>query len=133
MTAPASTGTARPAGYPNANPSRNVAVMGQCGVCGGPLPPGRARRWCSDACRQAAWRRRNQPPATAPQLPPSRPRKPGTVYECPDCETRLLGEQRCDDCGIFMRRLGPGGICPCCDEPIAFQELTDSQPPDPVA
>jgi len=47
----------------------------------------------------------------------------GTVYECPEYETRLLGAQFCEDCRSFMRRLGPGGNCPCCDEPIAFEEL----------
>jgi hypothetical protein len=110
-------------------PPRNATVTARCALCNETLPPGRPRQWCSDACRQAAWRRRNQPAApTRAPVPPSRPRKPSTVYECPDCETRYLGEQRCEDCAKFMRRLGPGGLCPCCDEPITFQELTDSQP-----
>ena len=53
------------------------------------------------------------------RLPPRSPR-PATVYECPSCETRYLGEQRCPDCGIFCRRVGPGGPCPHCDEPVAL-------------
>lgn len=78
------------------SPSRNVSVTARCGVCDGPLPAGRTRTWCSDACRQAAWRRRHQPGLPTPVLPAVRPRKPGTVYECASCGTRQLGQQRCD-------------------------------------
>jgi hypothetical protein len=39
------------------------------------------------------------------------------------CETRYLGQQRCPDCGIFCRRVGHGGLCPHCDEPVALQDL----------
>jgi predicted nucleic acid-binding Zn ribbon protein len=105
---------------------RNGSVTDRCAVCDDPMPLGRPRMTCSDACRQALWRRRHQPPPpSAPQLPASRPRKPGTVYECPACDIRLLGVQRCE-CGSFMRRLGPGGLCPCCDEAITFEELATS-------
>jgi hypothetical protein len=104
-------------------PSRNVCVTAACASCGGPLPAGRPRRWCSDACRQAGFRRRHQLTPVQPQLPPARPRKPVTVYECPECESRALGEQRCADCSVFMRRLGLGGLCPCCDEPVTVDEL----------
>ncbi len=53
-------------------PSRNDGVtIRPCPVCGtGYLPAGR-RQHCSDACRQAAWRRRHLP--AAPRRP-SRPR-----------------------------------------------------------
>ena len=34
-----------------------------------------------------------------------------------------LGQQRCEDCGVFMRHIGFGGLCPCCDEPLAAIEL----------
>ncbi len=105
------------------SPSRNATVTARCAACGGPLPAGRVRTWCSDACRQAAWRRRHSPSPTTVQLPSIRPRSTGTVYECPDCDTRLLGGQRCEDCGTFMRRLGPGGLTPCCDEPVTVDEL----------
>ncbi|MGH2364008.1 MAG: hypothetical protein ACRDHX_05070, partial [Chloroflexota bacterium] len=40
------------------------------------------------------------------------------AYECSGCGVRLLGEQRCPDCGLFARRLGLGGLCPHCDEPV---------------
>jgi hypothetical protein len=36
---------------------------------------------------------------------------------------RAVGEQRCADCSVFMRRLGLGGLCPCCDEPVTVDEL----------
>jgi len=104
-------------------PSRNGSVTATCGACGRPLPTGRARAWCSGACRQAAWRRRHQPAPTPPELPPAQPRKASTVYECTECGTRLVGQQRCDQCGTFMQRVGPGGPCPCCDEPVAISEL----------
>lgn len=107
-------------------PPRNGSVTdGCCVVCEGPLPAGRPRTTCSDRCRQAWWRRRHQRPATAPEaLPEARPARAGTVYECPACETRLLGEQRCE-CGSFMRRLGRGGLCPDCEVPITVEELME--------
>jgi hypothetical protein len=46
-----------------------------------------------------------------------------TVYVCPSCETRFLGQQRCPDCGLFCRRVGPGGPCPHCEEPVALADL----------
>lgn len=45
------------------------------------------------------------------------------VYACPSCDTRFLGEQRCPDCGLFGRRVGPGGLCPHCEEPVALADL----------
>jgi predicted amidophosphoribosyltransferase len=45
------------------------------------------------------------------------------VYECEGCGIRLLGEQRCEECGSFMRRVGRGGLCPCCDQPITLEEI----------
>jgi hypothetical protein len=108
-------------------PSRNGSVTGGCQVCGGPLPIGRPRSTCSDACRQAKWRRVHQSPQlTAPVLPAARSHKAVTVYECADCGTRLLGTQFCDSCHTFMLRLGVGAVCPNCDEPITFDELRDA-------
>ena len=88
------------------------------------VPTGR-RRHCSDACRQAAWRRRHTQPTPQPPLPPKRHRRAVTVYQCPSCDTRALGEQRCDDCNTFMRAIGIGGQCPECLFPIAITELTE--------
>lgn len=106
-------------------PSHNTSVTDNCCVCGDPLPTGRPRRTCSDPCRQAAWRRRHQPEPSTPVLPAAQPQKPHTVYECPECGARLLGTQICTDCHTFMRRLGPGGSCPYCDEPVTIDELLD--------
>ena len=107
-------------------PSPNGSVTDSCSVCGGPLPAGRPRTTCSDACRQAAWRRRHQPQLTPAPPPPAVARKPRTVYECPDCGTRALGVQFCEECHTFMHRLGYGGISPCCGEAVTYDELTES-------
>jgi hypothetical protein len=45
------------------------------------------------------------------------------VYECPDCGERQAGTRRCPDCNLFMRRVGPGGSCPHCDEPVLVTDL----------
>ena len=56
-----------------------------CAQCGSSFTPVGRRRWCSDACRQSAWRRRRAAPR------PTQPAKIDTVYECPQCQTRYLG------------------------------------------
>jgi hypothetical protein len=91
--------------------------MTTCEVCGKAFSRSGRRRHCSDACRQTVWRRRSQ----APKEPLVG--NVDTVYQCPSCEARFLGEQYCEDCHSFARRLGPGGTCPCCDEPISILEL----------
>lgn len=108
-------------------PSRDATVTAaNCPICQQQLPPGRPRRWCSPACRQAAYRRRTSTPAVPPTaLPAPRSRRDGTVYRCPECDTRLLGEQRCPDCNTYALRLGPGGPCPHCDEPVATIDLQE--------
>jgi predicted nucleic acid-binding Zn ribbon protein len=105
-------------------PSGNDAVTIPCPVCATPFVPTGKRRYCRDACRVAAHRRRQRPdPATATVVPAGRPRGKSTLYECDNCATRAVGTQRCEDYGTFMRRVGPGGLCPCCDEPITIDEL----------
>jgi hypothetical protein len=108
-----------------APPPRDDSVtIRTCPACGQPFTPSGRRRWCSDACKQAACRRRATPPAPAPALPARRPKRPVTVYECGQCGFRALGQQRCDDCGTFMSAVGTGGLCPRCDEPVAIRELS---------
>jgi hypothetical protein len=87
-------------------PWRNDGGTIACAQCGQRVPAvGR---------RQAAWRHR-QP--VAPGVPATlRSPRPATLYECPVCGTRSLGEQRCADCGLFGRRVGPG-------EPVAVTDL----------
>jgi len=106
---------------PSRDDSRNDTAA--CPACGQPFTPAGRRRWCSDACRQAAWRRRQ--PRTPTEPPPPRSRTNDTIYECPDCGQRQLGQQRCDECGIFTRRIGPGGTCPHCDELVAITDIQD--------
>jgi len=110
-----------------AGPSRDASVTPGCLLCGHPTPPGRARRWCSASCRQAAYRRRQSTShAAAPApTPAARSQREGTVYTCPTCDTRLLGEQRCPDCNTFAIRLGPGGPCPHCDEILTITDLQE--------
>lgn len=105
-------------------PWGNGNVTVSCLVCVEPLPPGRkSRRYCSDACRQAAWRRRHEDSREPPALQPREPRRPVSVYICPKCETRYLGEQYCPDCHDFCEGAGVGGYCPCCDQPVGYREL----------
>ncbi len=49
------------------------------------------------------------------------------VYQCPDCEQRYLDERRCPDCQLFCRRIGTGGPCPNCDEPVAHEDLSGQE------
>ena len=106
------------------SPSGNDAVTIPCPVCATPFVAAGKRRYCRDACRVTAHRRRARAEQTSPPAPPaSAPRRPVTVYQCDGCDTRALGVQRCEACGTFMRRVGPGGHCPGCDEPVAYDEL----------
>jgi len=103
-----------------------------CPVCTTPLPSARAR-YCSAACKQHAFRLRHQPQLvfdddTRVQQLRNDLRRRGqlvahTLYECPRCGERLLGERRCPECHVFCRALGLGGPCPECEQPILLQEL----------
>ena len=90
-----------------------------CGQCGQRFTPLGRQTWCSDTCRQTAWRRRRQAPR------PVLPAKTDTIYQCPQCETRYLGEQRCPDCNTWCHKLGPGAPCPHCQELVAVSDLID--------
>ena len=99
-----------------------------CPVCRATIASARAR-YCSDACKQRAYRQRQTGDlpvdldALTADLRSRRTLVARTVYECPTCETRLLGEQRCPDCHVFCRRLGLGGPCPHCDDPVTLADL----------
>lgn len=106
------------------SPSRNDGLTRVCLVCGHTFAPVGRRRFCTDACRQTAWRWRHPVPlATVPPRPP----RTAVVYECPACAARYLGAQRCADCQRFCRRIGPGGTCPHCDEPVAIVDLISTE------
>lgn len=106
-------------------PSRDDDATIPCPVCGSVFVVTGRRRYCSDGCRRSAWARRRSSPAPLVVMAPAGSRRPHTVYECDDCGGRALGEQRCEDCGVFMRRVGLGGCCPSCEEPVAAGELID--------
>jgi hypothetical protein len=97
------------------------AITRTCAQCGDNFVAHGRRRYCDDACRQAAWRERH-PASVLPSFSRRVPRF-SVIYECPECTTRFLGEQRCDQCQRFCRRVGPGGACPHCDEPVAVADL----------
>ncbi len=96
---------------------RDDTATTACPVCGVAFVPEGRQRFCSTGCRQTAWRRQRSAPAEPVVA------RADTVYACPSCDARYLGEQRCDDCNTWCRRLGPGGPCPCCDEPVAISDL----------
>jgi hypothetical protein len=101
-------------------PLRNDHETTACALCGTTFQPVGRQRFCTPAHRQAAWRRRH--PTWLPTVPAHTPRQT-TVYQCPACESRYLGEQYCSECGRFCRRVGAGGLCPACEEPIAVTDL----------
>ena len=99
-----------------------------CLVCGTPLRSARAH-YCSPGCKQRAYRLRQvdatvgETGALAAALKRRQRLVAQTIYECPACEARYLGERRCADCNRFCRALGLGGACPHCDQPILAAEL----------
>jgi hypothetical protein len=106
-------------------PSSDDSATMNCPVCDRRFVPWGRRRYCSDGCRRRAWVRRHTMPVVPAVVPaPGQPRRPITVYECV-CGYRALGEQRCEECGSFMSRVGVGGLCPNCDAPVAVTELLD--------
>jgi hypothetical protein len=118
-----STPTTPPAPAPA--PSRDDNETTTCPVCRRRFTPTGRQTYCTSACRKTAHRRRHQHPTATLLIPTTRPRREHTVYQCPDCDQRLIGEQRCPDCGVFARRAGLGGPCPHCDEPVTINDLLD--------
>ena len=102
----------------------------RCPLCAALLPSPRAR-YCSEACKQRAYRLRQvqragpDPTALARELRRLQTLTAHTLYECPTCGERYLGVQRCPDCNRFCRALGLGGACPHCDEPLLITDLLD--------
>lgn len=108
-------------------PSRDDPATTTCPLCQAHFTPVGRQIYCSTPCRKTAYRRRHQTPTTALTVPAARHRRDYTIYECPDCDQRLYGEQRCADCGSFARRVGLGGPCPHCDQPVALSDLLDQE------
>ena len=110
---------------PPRNDARNDTAAA-CPVCAAPFTRTGRRCYCTDACRQAAWRRRTASPQRPAALPAARPRRQGTIYQCDDCDTRYLASQWCPDCNRPCRRLGPGGHCPCGELLTTDELLSDT-------
>jgi hypothetical protein len=82
-------------------PSRDDPGTTRCPVCEHGFTPVGRQAYCSTACRKTAFRRRHHQPGPVIAVPAARPRRQITIYECPDCGERALGEQRCDSCHTF--------------------------------
>jgi hypothetical protein len=104
-------------------PSRDESTTTRCPVCQLPFTPAGRQAYCSTRCRKTAYRRRHSNPATPVTVPPARPRRLHGIYECPGCGQLQAGQQRCDDCGTFGRRIGTGGPCPSCGEAVTISDL----------
>lgn len=109
-------------------PKRDVSRDGchGCMVCGAPLSSTRAR-YCSRAHQQHAFRLRHRTGVDLQNLRHQLQRRQAlvahTVYECPNCAERFVGERRCPDCRLFSRAIGLGGHCPECETPILLADL----------
>jgi predicted nucleic acid-binding Zn ribbon protein len=115
-------------------PSRTAISSTTCVVCGAALRTSQ-QRYCTRACQQQAYRlrlRQHQPSRVdlvniQAELKRRRHLTEQMVYECPTCETRSVGEQRCSDCNTFARALGVGGSCPDCDAVLLLTELIQQE------
>jgi ribosomal protein L32 len=113
------------ANMPRRDASRDGS--GGCLVCGAALDSRRAR-YCSRAHQQLAFRLRHRTgvpdlPQLRTELQRRRAAVARTVYECPSCGERRVGERRCPECQLFSRAVGLGGHCPECDAPVLLAEL----------
>jgi len=111
-----------------ASPTTSDQQQLLCPVCWSPFTKVGRQRYCTEGCRKTAWTRRH---ATAvkvaePFVPKGIRRRDVTIYACPTCETRYHGEQWCHDCNQPCTRVGPGGSCPNCDQPVAISDLIDT-------
>ena len=106
----------------------NETTTTRCPICRTPFIAVRRQRYCTNACRQIAYRRRHHTADPAVVLdPPAASRRDHTIYACSECDQRYLGQQWCPNCQHPCRRIGPGGICPHCDEPVAINEITGTR------
>ena len=115
---------------PSREPSRTPLSTPPCLMCGGLLITPR-QRYCTRACQQQAYRLRHHRPAQLDltslrtELKRRRQLAEHTVYECPSCQTRSVGEQRCADCNTFARALGLGGQCPDCESVLLLTDVLE--------
>ncbi len=115
---------------PSREPSRTATSPRTCLICGAALSPSQ-QRYCTRACQQQAYRLRHRQPLRLDvvllraELKRRRQLAEHTVYECPSCELRSVGEQRCGECNTFGRALGLGGHCPDCDSVLLLSDLLE--------
>ena len=55
-----------------------------------------------------------------------------TLFECPTCGQRQLGQRRCADCQRFCCALGLAATCSACGEPVLLIELFHLEVPRPT-
>ena len=55
-----------------------------------------------------------------------------TLYECPVCHERHVGQRRCAECQRFCRALGLAAVCTACGEPVLLTDLFSLEVPQPV-
>ncbi len=104
------------------NATTRPGAQRACPVCAATFRPIRRQLYCSTACRKTAFRRRHTT-VSVPAIPARQGRRTVTVYECPNCADRQIGEQRCAECNTFGQALGLAGTCPNCDGIIAAADL----------
>jgi hypothetical protein len=118
---------------PMCDDSRNDGQLAQgtCPMCKRTFPIEGRGIYCGPPCRQRAFRLRHRqasrPTLTdlAAKLRRHHHLVTQTVYECPSCQERFLGERRCSDCNLMCRNLGIGGECPGCADKVTISELLD--------
>ena len=105
---------------------------GVCPVCTDAFPIDGRGIYCTPKCRQRAYRLRhhhaNRPTITdlAAKLRREHRLLAQTVYECPSCQDRFLGDRRCSDCNLWCRKVALGGQCSGCDEVLTVSDLIGS-------
>lgn len=55
-----------------------------------------------------------------------------TLFECPTCADRQLGQRRCADCQRFCRALGLAAMCTECGELVLLTDLFTREVPPPI-
>ena len=119
--------------HPVRNPTTGPSSL-LCPVCWTAFTRVGRQLYCTDACRKTAWTRRHAATVhvAEPVVPPAVRRRDVTIYACPTCETRYFGEQWCHDCNQPCTRVGLGGLCPHCSEPVAITDLIDTLKTSPI-
>lgn len=111
--------------------SRNARQLAQlmCPMCDRTFPSEGRGIYCGPTCRQRAFRLRHRQVNQAQLIHLANALRQQhrliaqTVYECPSCTERFLGERRCGDCNLMCRKLDLGGRCTSCDDILTITDL----------